>query len=200
MPARIASLTVITVLFTVAVIFSYSYGPSRRSFAARPTVLSVETTEQILQVWESHGVKGRIAICFTRYLNVLETKESKEAKATERAMNLGIVRKVYHVPPDSAWPEIHASLSRRTDMRPTPEGFIGIFDDGRVYIAPLSRFAPFREKALFLVEPKIWSPDELMRIVDLLKSGSMSADLVVIVRGAEREAEPFRRALGLQRP
>jgi len=199
MPAkRRALLTAIVIFFCSVILFSYFYGPTRRTFASRTTVLSVQSTEQVLQAWETSGLKGRVAICFTRYLNALETKESQAAKATELAMNHGIIRKVYHVPPDSAWGEIQGSLSRRNDMRQTPGGFIGIFDDGRVYITPLSRFTPAPEPALILVEPKIWSRDELLRIAELLSSGRLAADLVIMVRGSDRDAELFRRALGLQ--
>lgn len=110
-------------------------------------------------------------------------------------MNHGVVRKVFHVAPDSAWPEINGALSKRNDMRPTPEGFIGIFDDGRVYIMPLSRFSPVAEKALIIVEPKIWSNNELMQIVEKLKSGRISSDLVVVIRGSEKDAELFRQVM-----
>jgi hypothetical protein len=186
----------IIVLFISVVAYTYLYGPRQRSFNAQgPQVLTAESTEQIARILDSAAVKGRIAICFTRYLNALEAKESKGLTVTESSMEKGIFRRVYHITPDSAWPEISATLSNRNGIRLIPEGFIGIFDYGRVYIMPLSRFSPVREKALIIVEPKVWTNDELKQIAAGLKSGNISSDLVVIIRGAEKDAELFRQAL-----
>lgn len=187
------------ILFFFSVLaFSYLYGPTRRSLASPSKILTVETTEQILQAWETSRVKGRIAICFTRYLNALETKESKSLKVIEGSMHKGILRRVYHITPDSAWPEIQGVLAKRDDMRPTSEGFIGIFDDGRAYIMPLSKFSRMTEKVLLIIEPKVWTGAELSQIAEKLKSDRISSDLVVIIRGSEQDAELFRHAMNHQ--
>ena len=195
MPAKqIVLLASIIVFFLSVVAFSNFYGPARRTFASPSKVLSVDTSDQITKAWKSSGVKGRIAICFTRYLNVLESKDSKEPLITELAMDHGIVRKVFHVVPEYAWPEVQKALSKRDDMRQTPEGFIGIFNNGRVYISPLSKLPPIDEKTLLIVEPKVWSQEELTQIGDRLKTGRLSSDLVTIIRGSENDAAIFRSA------
>ncbi|MEI6297806.1 MAG: hypothetical protein WCO84_09310, partial [bacterium] len=66
---NIAILVGITVFSFAVVIFLYFYGPSRRVYATSPKVISLQTVDQILQTWQSGGFKGRMAICFTRYLN-----------------------------------------------------------------------------------------------------------------------------------
>jgi len=185
----------ITLFFISVIAFSFFYGPMRRSFASPPKVVLVDSTAHIAKEWQADAVRGRIAICFTRYLNAVETKESTDLKATEQSMKLGIIRKVFHITPDAAWPEISGALSKRDYLRSTPEGFIGIFDDGRVYIQPLSRFSTIAEKALIIVEPKVWTEEELVHIANKLQSGTISSDLVVIIRGSEKDAELFRRAI-----
>jgi hypothetical protein len=161
----------------------------------QPQVLTVETSDQIAQAWEKTGVKGRVAICFTRYLNAVSVKESTDLKVTERSMETGILRKVYHIAPDSAWPEIRSALSKMNGVRTTQDGYIGIFENGRVYINPLSSFSQLSEKALIIIEPKVWTAAELLKISGKLKSGSISSDLVVIIRGSEQDAALFREAL-----
>ncbi len=199
MPTKQSALLAAIVLFFSAVLAgTFLYGPSQRSFNAQPQVLLVESTEQIARAFESAGVKGRMAICFTRYLNAVEGKEAKSLKVTEESMKKGVIRRVFHVTPDSAWPEVSAALAKRNGIRPTSEGFIGIFDNGRVYIMPLSRFSQVTEKALIIVEPKVWSEDELKQIASKLKSGSISSDLVVIIRGSEKDAELFRQEMRLE--
>jgi hypothetical protein len=199
MAKHITLLAGITVFFIAVVVFSYLYGPMRRSFVSTTKVLLVESTEQTAQAWETSGVKGRITICFTRYLNALEEKESKNVKVTELSMQKGIIRRVFHITPDNAWPEISGALSKRNDMRPTPDGFIGLFDYGRVYIMPLSRSPLIEEKALIIVEPRVWSHEELLQIVDKLRTGRISSDLVIIIRGSDKDAELFRQTLPMAR-
>ena len=196
MPIKQSALLAGIILFFFSVVaFSYLYGPMRRSFAATPQLFSAESTGQLTLILESSAVKGRIALCFTRYLNALETKESQDSKATESAMNHGIFRKVFHIPPGSAWPEVRGTLANRDDMRPTPEGFVGIFDDGRVYIQPLTHVPQLTEKTVIIIEPKVWTDAELRQIADKLKSGGISSDLVLIIRGTQNDAELFRHAM-----
>ena len=191
-------LVFVIVFFFAVIAFTFFYGPSQRRFVASPTVLSVDTSAQIADAWKGAGVKGRIVICFSRYLNAVEAKESTDMKVIERSMEYSIVRRVYHIPPDAAWPEIQGELSKWFSMRRTSEGFIGIFDDGRVYIMPLSKFSNLTEKALVIVEPKVWSRDELMQIAGKLRSGRISSDLTVIIRGSEKDAELFRSVMTQQ--
>lgn len=185
----------IAILFVLVVIISHSYGPSRRVYLSAPQVHSAETTAEIARAWDESGARGRIAICFTRYLNALPEKESQDLKVTETAMEKGIIRRVYHVPPKRAWPEIEAALSKRIDMRPTREGFIGIFDYGRVYIQPLELLAPLQEKALVIIEPGVWTPAEIARISGMLQSGRIISDFILIIRGAENDVALFRAAI-----
>jgi len=188
-------LALVIIFFIAVIAFTFFYGPSQRQFVASPTVLLVASSAEIADAWQAAGVKGRIAICFTRYLNAVESKESTEVKVVERSMEYSIVRRVYHITPDVAWPEIQRELSKWYSMRRTSEGFIGIFDDGRVYIMPLSRFSNLAEKVLVIVEPKVWSRDELMQIARKLQTGQISSDLVIVIRGSEKDADLFRSAM-----
>jgi hypothetical protein len=181
--------------FLTIISLTFLYGPWKRSYNEQPLVLTVETSEQIAPILKKTGVKGRVAICFTRYLNAVEGKESTDLKVTERSMESGIFRKVYHTAPDNAWPEIRSALSKMNGVRTTQDGYIGIFENGRVYINPLSSMSQVSEKALIILEPKVWSPAELLAIAEKLRSGSISSDLVVIIRGTEQDAALFRRAL-----
>ena len=74
-------------------------------------------------------------------------------------------------------------------------GFIGIFNAGRVYIMPLSKLSNIREKALLILEPAVWTPDELSRIAGMLRAGEITSDLAIIIRGSEKDAELFRSVM-----
>lgn len=192
---HLAFTAVIIIFFISTIALTFLYGPWRRTYNVPSQVLSAESSDQIARIWEKAGVKGRAAICFTRYLNAVEMKGSKDINVTENAMEKGILRKVYHIAPDSAWPEIQSALSKMNGVRTTQDGYIGIFENGRVYINPLSRFNQLSEKALIIIEPKIWSPAELLKISEKLKSGGISSDLVVIIRGTEQDVALFSNSL-----
>lgn len=194
MSSRQVALCISIVLFFLGVIIftQYYYGPSRRVSVSPPRVDLVVSSKQLGQVWQNSGVKGRTLVTYTRYLNAKETKESTDIDVTERAMGKGVIRRVFHVVPDHAWNEVSKNLSGRKGMRPTQEGYIGVFEYGRVYIMPLSRFSPPSEKSLLVVEPKIWTVAEQAKIIANLTSGQLTADLVAIIRGTDQDAVNFR--------
>jgi hypothetical protein len=113
-----------------------------------------------------------------------------------------ILRRIVHAPPDRAWPEIDRVLSTRPGMRPEPGagGYDWVSSDVRVRIAPLSRFEAVPEPALVVVEPRVWSPEELASILERVRTGAVRSDLLVIIRGSESEVDAFRRALAAAPP
>ena len=172
MPLRqIYLCSAIILFFCTVLIFSIYYGPSQRISISAPNVIPVGSSYQLENVWQSSGVKGRTLILFTRYLNAVEAMESKELKATERAMELGIVRRVFHIVPDRSWKEVSKNLEGRKGIYQTKDGFIGVFEFGRVYIQPLSHFTPPLEQSLVVVEPKVWSEDDFTQIIGYLDQG-----------------------------
>ena len=196
MPQRQLFLCSAIVLFFLGVIVftQFYYGPSRRVHVSPPRVVSVDSGMQLEQVWQTSGVRGRTLVTFTRYLNAKETKDSKDADVTERGMQQGIIRRVFHVVPDSSWRDVSTTLAERKGMRPTSDGYIGIFEHGRVYIIPFSRFIPPSETSLLVIEPRVWTEPEQAKMITELKSGHLAADLMVIIRGTDQDAGNFRAA------
>lgn len=194
---QIALFASISAFFFFAVFVSFYYGPTRRSYVSTPKIEAVGSSGQLAKALGASGVKGRVAIYFTRYLNAIETKESKEPLVTELAMDQGIIRKVFHVIPENAWTGVQTALLTRYDMRQTPEGFIGVFNSGRVYITRLSMLPPIKEKAILIVEPKVWTQEELIHIGEIIKSSYISSDLMIIIRGTGEDAEIYRTAMAL---
>lgn len=184
----------IVIFFSATIVFTIVYGPMQRSYLPLPTVVSFQSAAEIYRALEGSGVRGRIAICFTRYLNAHDTIDSQDTRYIELSMNHGIVRKVFHVAPDAAWQEMQGELANRKFVRRTPEGFIWI-SDARVYIMPLSKFFGEEEKAIIIIEPRVWKQEELGRIADTLRSGRITSDLLVIIRGSAKDTEMFQRAM-----
>lgn len=178
----------IILFFLIISAVSLRFGPARRTYISPPRVQPVATTAQLASLWHESGVRGRTLICFTRYLNAVETGENTGDKTIENAMERGIARRVFHVVPDSVWPAVSSNLEKMNGIRKDREGFIGIFDNGRVYIRPLSRFVPpADEKVLAVIEPRIWSDQERAMITALFSAHKLTADLTAIIRGTEQD-------------
>ena len=179
-------------LFSLAVLgLTFLYGPWRRSFVPTPRVVLASSAGDIERLWEKNRVRGRIALYFTRYLNAERGPDSSEVKFTELAMNHGLVRTVYHVVPDSAWPQVRENLAKWPVVRSTRAGLVAIFEDGRVHVLPLSQFAPIQEQTLVVVEPGVWTGDELKQIARLADGGGFTPDLLVVIRGSDEDVKSF---------
>ena len=188
------ALTIVCILLFSFTIYSLSfvYGPLRRSFASPGKSRQVFTSAEIGGLWETEAVRGRIAVLFTRRLNAEETADSDaDVKYVYLAMNHGIIRTVYHIVPDGAWPEVMDNLSRWPIVRPVPGGLVAVLENGRVYVLPLSNLKPIDEKALVVIEPGVWKRAELAHIADLVKGGSVTTDLLAVIRGSSSDLAMF---------
>lgn len=198
---RRKAFSIVGIMFFFSVLsMTVVYGPMQRTFAAFHRVVSVSSPSEIRQIWDSAGVRGRAAVLFTRHLNgELEGNVFQEDTYIQMAMHRGIVRVVYYVVPDSVWNEVIYE-NRFSDWilphKPTASGFAMLFEGGRVNVLPLSRFWPQAgEKALVVLEPAIWSKDDLSHIASLIKSKSLGTDLLALVRGSSSDMKIFSAVL-----
>lgn len=170
--------------FTIAVLIGmYYYGPSRRIFVVPNRVHQVAAPPEILEEWEAAGIKGRIAVVFTRRLNASEPNTDwAEKQYLQQAMHRGIVRKVFHVVPDASWGEISRNLAGH---RITSAGILLLYDEGRVLVTPLSKFRQYYrtigEKVLAVLEPTIWTAPEWTEINALVNSSPLSTDMLTLL-------------------
>jgi hypothetical protein len=172
-----------------------AHGPSRRVMAAERRCAGVVSSEEILEAWRSAGVRGRVAVLFSRRLNGDPGPgDPAGIRYLEDAMQHGLVREAHHLVPDGAWAEVEGNLSRMFGARPMPGGFVLPFGAGRVYVLPLSRFAPVPERALVVLAPGDWSASDQAAVVGLLGSGQVSADLLSVLRGRPEEVRTLCEA------
>lgn len=163
---------------------SLAYGPSRRVFSAAPGCVAVGTGQEILSLWTRAGVKGRVAVLFSRRLNGEPgLPASAGVRYLEDAMDRGIVRTAYHLVPDPAWSEVASALSRWRFAHEEPPGYVAMMGQGRVYVRPLSRPPEIDERALVVVAPNDFDAAESQRIAALLKRAGVRTDLMAVLRG-----------------
>jgi hypothetical protein len=187
MPARAFTTLAILALAVAAVSVATLYGPARRRYVTPPRVVSVPSASGLYELWEGLGVRGRVAVVLARDLVPAEAVvETEGVAAIGRAMHRGIVREARHVLPDERWTEARFNLSQVSIYWPSEVGFLGAFEDGRVHVLPLSRLRRMNERALVVLDPTVWSDDELQRI---------ATDLVAVVNGSARDLELLRSAL-----
>lgn len=194
MSQRRLILVVIVPLAALALLYCVLYGPSQRVYATTNSALSLSSSADILQMWKENGVRGRLAIVFTRRLNAEEPNADGFAgDYLQTALQQGIVRSAIHVVPDSAWSEVQGKLANNPAVRQAQNGFVLLFDEGRVLVVPLSRFEPLQEQALVVIEPSIWSMEELRFLSRMVAERRLFADLLAVLKGTSDDLALFVR-------
>ena len=188
MPYRRTWITAITMLFTGTLIWTFAYGPAKRRFVIPDKTVQARSIHEVDGIWNASGVHGRIAVIFARRLNPLGSANAlPDGDYLDNAMNHGIVRRAYHIVPDRMWTDVIAENIQNPSLIIQPKiinaGYILLHEGGRIYVEPLSKFIPEqdREKALVVIEPAVWTPEEQARISGFIRSGQLNADLTVIV-------------------
>ncbi|MEW6713861.1 MAG: hypothetical protein AB1306_02060 [Nitrospirota bacterium] len=195
MPFRSVSITAIMIFFFGVLVWTFTYGPARRTFVVPGKTITVQSVSEIDGLWHTSGLHGRIAVIFARHLNLLSLGSSfPDGSYLDNAMYHGIVRKAYYIVPDRFWPEI-ISLNKMkgaliVPLKPTDTGFIMLHEAGRIHIMPLSKYIPETgdEKALVVLEPRVWPQEEQSRIEGFIKTGQLITDLMAVVGGEATSA------------
>lgn len=193
MPWRRASLACILTLSCAVLLFSFIYGPLCRVYATPPRAVTVESDAGIYPALKSAGLKGRILILFSPDLSQqIGTNTSNES--IELAMRHGIVRTVYQVVPDSAWPKVFSQNLERP--MPTPPKISDtdvtlLLEAGRITVMPLARFRPVEETVVVVIDPAVWPPDDRAHILRLMQSGKLATDFIALINGLPDDLQKF---------
>lgn len=185
-------------LFVAATLLLVSLcGPLRRSHLTPARAVTVDSTAAFYDLCRSDGVRGRRAVVFARDLIPAENPfgDSPEVHPLTDLMHHGMVRELFHVVPDRAWPEVTWNLANVSIYRSTSTGRVAAFEDGRVNVDRLSSFWPGDEVALLLVDPAAWTPPERQTLVNLVRAGRLRADLVALLRASPQELATWTAAL-----
>lgn len=189
MRSRGWGIAAVILLFIGTIIFTFYYGPSKRVFVTPGKTVLISSAQELDKLLLSTGVHGRIAVIFTRHLKPQVTGTFfPEIDYLDRAMSQGIVRTAFYIVPDRMWTQVVAEniLNQGLIVPPktTETGFILLHRGGRVHVMPLSKFIPEqeREKALVIIEPGAWAPQEQLKIDNYFRSGLLTSDLVIKIR------------------
>jgi hypothetical protein len=175
-------------------------GNSGRRMLPTLEVERVRAPEEALAAWRRHGVRGRVLVHFARHVAMsAERGPASPQTYLLRALEEGVIRRVYHVIPDDAWPEVDAVLASRDGVERGTGGSFRLQKAGApIVVISRSGLPPLPEPALVTVEADRWSPDALASIVARLRQGSPKSDLV-LWWGADERA-PMMEALGHAAP
>lgn len=188
MPFRSVCIAAIILFFFSILGGTFFYGPARRTFVVPDKIVAVRSAPELDDLWHASGVRGRIAVLFTRHLNhQFSGIAFPEMDYLDRAMRHGIVRRAYYVVPDIFWQmtvlEHRERMEYILDPKATDTGFMILHEGGRIHALPLSKYIPELddEKALVVLDPAVWTAQERSRIDGFIRSGQLPSDLVVII-------------------
>ncbi len=172
----------IVVAFAAVLLVCASQGAAHRRYAAPPAFRSVPDHLSAYKEWVREGVKGRVLCLFDRRAFVSEKgEEPNEDNYLDLAVRHGIVRRVYHFVPASAWGDVQDHL--RGDPRFTFDGsaFVYPMEEGRLIVTTLDHLDHFDERVLAIVNPVSWSGAELERVGRMLRDHRIDSDLAMVL-------------------
>lgn len=92
-----------------------------------------------------------------------------------------IIRKIYHIVPDEAWPEVEQTLLGYPFVEHAGGVFRMTIDEGvPVVIMRLKDIIDVREQALLSINGDYWNAVQIERIIDHLKKNTLRSDLVTL--------------------
>lgn len=160
------------------VLAAWHTGRSARRVLDEPSVVRCLVPEDALGAWRRAEVRGRILVHFARSIAMVdEPGPPSPHNYLARALGEGIIRRVYHVIPEEAWPEVRATLAARPEVVRDGERFTLQNAGAPIVVVPRTALPRLDEPALVTIEGERWSPEALAEIATLL-GGSLRHDLV----------------------
>ena len=177
---------------------AWQAGRSGRKVLAEPRAVRCAVPADALSVWRSAGVRGRTLVHFARSVAMAaEPGPPSPSSYLGRALGEGIIRRVYHVIPDDAWPEVRATLAARPGIVHEGEGFALQRAGAPIRVGPRSALPRLDEPALVTIEGERWSAQALAEISAALRTSlrhdlvtwyAKSPDRVAVLEGLARAA------------
>lgn len=97
------------------------------------------------------------------------------------AVREGYFRKIYHVIPESAWPEVERTLSAYRGVEASKGGFTIVIENiTPVHILRLRDLPAMSEKTVLNISGSCWSTEELMLLANMIKNGRIINDLTTV--------------------
>jgi hypothetical protein len=162
-------------------LFLFFYGTTARVFLEKPVAQVVAEPFQAFEVWEREGVKGRILLLFDRRLNAdTEGRVLSRNNYIYWAIGKNMVRKIYHVIPDSSWGEVEAALTGRDDVVPVKEGFRTNIEGAPLHILRIKHIPRIEERVLILINGDYWSESDILSMINMIQTSRICSDSMVI--------------------
>lgn len=182
-PAQMTKMTAILLFALITLLLCAFYGSQQRRYASPPVVRNVVRYVDIFHLWEQERVKGRILYLFDRRaFRSDKGTEATDDNYLDLALKKGIVRKVFHIVPASAWGEVQEHLRKDARFTHTNGIYVLPMEEGRLYVTTIGRITAMSEPVLIVVNSEVWLGEELERISRLQEQGVLKSDLAVFRR------------------
>lgn len=199
LPSHIKNLKLVIpiLLFVLVIIFLSIYGTSSRNILKEHLVFEIKNPSKAFLIWKEYGVHGRILIFVDRYLTIdviflksIETRFSlmdlKTPPLTDDnflmlAIYNNIVRKIYHIVPDSLWLKIKEEFIKNKAFKFDGKSLRVTIEGVPLIILKALDFKLLKEKALIFINEESVSDYDASFLNNLLYNEQLS-DIVVIKR------------------
>lgn len=188
--------SLLIIAFFPAIVFSLNYyGSSHVKYLKTPQIKTIGQPYHAVNVWADNGLHGRILFLFDRHLNAdpgdgkkndMHSDKFKEEQITADnyiyyAIQQDFVRKIYHIIPDSSWPEVESVLTKYPLVALSDGIFRMITGEAvPVYILRLRDIPKIKEKVIIQINGDFWDDSNMASIADLLGKNILNADLITV--------------------
>lgn len=182
-------------LFTVC--FSLFYGVSKRIYLEPAEVIRLMNPTSSVTVWNEKGVKGRTLVLFDRKIHAsMEETTLTDENFIYRAIMNNIVRKIYHIVPDSSWPEVKYTLINNPSVTYSQGIFKTTIEGTPLFVLRVREVPTLKERVLLHLNGDYWDNGDIHTITTLLKNNQLNTDLVTLSgRVSNSTVEEFKKLL-----
>lgn len=169
-------------------------GLEGRAFHDGMRIRAIPEPYLAVKAWKEEGVRGRVLVHFDRQIHAgaLEGGVSDE-NYVYQAAEMNLIRKIYHIVPDAAWPEVRDALSRMLGVSNQGGLFHLTLEGTPIIVSTLKHIPVISEKVLINISGDYWNEGDLQRMALLVGNGRLIPDIIT-VSGSDtgRIMEAFR--------
>lgn len=159
-----------------------SHGVSNRVFLKSRGLRVMDNPSSAVAVWTESGVHGRTLILFDKKLNARHDASSlTDTNYNFVAIRRNIVRKIYHVIPDSLFPQVEETIKMKKNVGSSQGVYRMTIEGAPLFVMRMKDIPPdIGEEALVQVNGDSWDEGEMLQIAELIERGLIKSDLLTL--------------------
>lgn len=179
------------VLLAIVLSFLFYYGRSNVKCLNAPRIQFVSKPDEAYTFWQESKINGRILLLFDRYLNAAPVDRREYIILNETLLrpdnyiyfagDKNFIRKIYHIIPESSWPEVQQALSGWPLVTFSNEVYRMVTGEAIPVLILRAKDIPnIKEKVLISINGAYWGEQDIQQIIEILESKGLKSDIATL--------------------